>query len=148
MNKKPRALARPGLSLVDANGGRLVTYEQDVLDIQNDIRARWPGLVDCFFDLENEEWVITVQDPDGTERALFTTEALSQSTIDRIHRSDQESRSYEDPNKKWDQWDREEDRAKDRRFEEAIGEVAERLFFALRKDGQIHSPKVFFSNRG
>lgn len=141
---KPRRPAERGFSVVDANKGRLVTYGPDVLDIKRRIESEWAGYLSCFFDEENEEWVICEHEKDGTVSVGFTTEFLSQATIDKIHRTDQASRSYVDPNDAYEAADREEAARKDRRLSELVGEVGERMYFALRKDGLIHAPKVFF----
>ena len=143
----PRRPGRPGLSVVDANEGRLVTYEQDVLDIKAEILATWPGLLNVYFDKWSECWVITQFDRDGTESLAFTTEVLSQATIDKIHRCDQASRSYVDPEEAYQKADKEEERAKDWNLSEAVGQAAERLYHGLRKDGIIDRPQVYFSNR-
>lgn len=144
---KPRRPAENGLSLVDANKGRLVTYGPDVLDMKRRIETEWKGILTCFFDEDNEEWVIVEHTADGTEKVAFTTPVLSQATIDKIHRIDQASRSYVDPNEAFEAADREEQRAKEGRFSEAIGVAAERLYFALRKDGIIDRPQVFFKEK-
>lgn len=129
---------------MDANKGRLVTYGPDVLGIKRRIETEWAGLLSCFFDEDNEEWVIVEHCKDGTDRVAFTTEALSQATIDKINRIDQASRSFVDPNESFEAADKEEQAAKDRTFTETVGEAADRLFFALRKDGVIDRPSVFF----
>jgi hypothetical protein len=138
------------LSIVDANKGRLITYQDDVLDVKSQIERTWPGLISVFFDEEpsQECWVIVEHCKDGTDSVMFTTKFLSQATIDKIHRADQASRSYVDPNKVYEAMDREEGREKDHTLSEAIGEAGERLFLALRKDGIIHAPKVYFSKSG
>lgn len=141
---KPRRPAERGMSIVDANQGRLVTYGPDVLDIKREIETRWAGLLSVFFDTDNEEWVICEHEKDGTVSVAFTTQALCQATIDKIHRADQASRSYIDPNEVYEAEDAADERAKDRRLSERIGEASERLYFSLRKDGVISRPQVFF----
>jgi hypothetical protein len=150
MKPKPRQLSKPGLSIVDANKGRLITFQDDVLDIKRQIEREWPGLVSCFFDEDpsQECWVIVEHCKDGTDSVMFTTDFLSQATIDKIHRADQASRSYVDPNKAYEDMDREEEREKNHSLSEAIGEAGERLFLALRKDGVIHAPRVYLSDSG
>jgi len=147
MKTKPRSPAKRGLSLVDANAGRLITYQDDVLDIKREIEQRWAGLLSVAFDQEQEEWVIIEHCQDGTDRLVFTTHALSQATIDRLQRADQASRSFVDPNEVYEAEDRKEQREKDHSLSEAVGEAAERLYFALLRDGLIHRPFVFFPNR-
>lgn len=144
MTRKPRTPAKPGLSLVDANQGRLVTYEQDVLDIKAEIERRWAGLLSVFFDNENIEWVIVEHCVDGTDRIFTVTKALSQATIDKIHKADQASRSFEDLEENMQREDAKRERDLDHSLSESIGESSERLFFALRKDGIIDRPTVYF----
>jgi hypothetical protein len=144
---KPRTPAKPGLSIVDANPGRLITFQEDVLGVKKEIERRWAGLLSVFFDNENEEWVIVEHCVDGTDRVGFTTPALCQATIDKIHRSDQDSRSYVDPESAYLKADKEEKNQKDWNLSQKVGEASERLYHALRKDGFIHKPQVFFANR-
>lgn len=136
-----------GQSLLEVNEGRLVEYEQDVLDIKREIEQTWRGVLSVFFDKVDEKWVIVEHCKDGTDKIAFKTEALSRSTIDRIHRSDQLSRSFEDPNGAFERMDKEEEREKDSRLSEKIGEASERLYHALRRDGVIHRPQVHFTGK-
>lgn len=142
--RKPRIPAKPGLSIVDANQGRLLTYEQDVLDIKAEIERRWAGLLSVFFDNENEEWVIVEHCKDDTDRICFTTKMLSQATIDKIHKADQASRSFEDLESNMQREDRQRERDLDHTLSERIGDATEKLYYALRKDGIIDRPMVFF----
>jgi|SRR5215469_10718444 len=141
---KPRQLAKPGLSLVDANQGRLITYQDDVLRVKAEIEQRWAGLLSVFFDKDNEEWVIVEHCVDGTDRICFTTKALSQATIDKINRADQASRSFEDLEEAFQKHDKQRERNLDHTLSEEIGAASERLYFALKKDGIIDRPTVFF----
>lgn len=140
----PLALPAKGLSIADANTGRLVTYAQDVLDVKAEIEQIWRGVLSVFFDQKDEKWVIVEHCDDGTDRIAFKTEFLSQATIDKIYKSDQTSHAFVDPQKAHEKMDQDEEREKDWNLSQAIGESAERLFFALRKDGVIHRPQVYF----
>lgn len=143
----PLSLSKPGLTLSDANGGRLVTYEQDVLDIKAEIERRWKGVLSVFFDNVDLKWVIVEHCKDGTDQIFFKTEFLSQSTIDRIQKGDQMSKYFLDPERAYQQMDKDDEREKDHNLSEAIGDSAEHLFHALRKDGIIHRPQVHFVGR-
>jgi hypothetical protein len=143
----PLALSKPGLSIADANGGRLITFEQDVLDIKAEIERIWAGVLSVFFDQVDMKWVIVEHCQDGTDRIAFKTEFLSQATIDKIHRIDQQSRSFVDPEKAYQQADQEEVRDKDHALSEKVGDAAEHLYHALRRDGVISRPQVHFSDR-
>jgi hypothetical protein len=143
MRRRP---ARPGgLTYFDANRGRLITEGPDILEIKKEILARWPGILEVFFDTESEEWVIVEKCKDGVERLAFTTKVLSSATIDKLNRIDQHKNDF-DPNKQLEAEDRQAQKDKDHRFAESIGEGIERLYSALRKDGLIHRPQVFFKS--
>lgn len=144
---KPRTLAKPGLSIVDANQGRLVSYTEDVLDIKREIENQWAGLLSVFFDTENEEWVIVEHCKDGTDRVCFTTQFLSQQTIDKIRRIDQSLTGFVDPNKIFESEDRQCERELDYRLSQVVGEATEKFVHAMKKDGMICRPSVFFPNK-
>lgn len=141
----PLALDTDGAGLATVNRGRLTSFHPDVLGVKTEIERIWAGVLSVFWDYEDMKWVIVEHCTDGTDQIAFKTEALSQATIDRIHRSDQLSRSFVDPNKAYDAMDKQEERDKDHTLSEAIGEAAERLYFGLRKDGIIDRPTVYFS---
>lgn len=140
MKRRP---AGRGLSYYDANKNRLVTEGPDVLAIKAEIESRWSD-ISTFFDLDEDEWVIVEHCKDGTDRVAFTTTRLSQATIDKIARIDQAAHVQGDVALKVE---READKAeadKDHALSEQMGEPLERLYHALRKDGVIHRPQVFF----
>jgi hypothetical protein len=127
-----------------------VSYQEDVLDIKRRIEAEFEGVIGVFFDADPsaECWVLTQLERDGTVSLFFTTRTLNEGTIERIRRCDQTKHPGYDPLEEMEKEEAALEREKDRRFEEKIGEAGERLFFALRKDHQIHTPKVFLSNSG
>jgi len=142
MKRQP---SRLGLSYLDANRNRLVTEGPDVLEVKREIELRWPGILSCFFDVDAEEWVIVEKCPDGLERMVMKTKALGMWVIDKLNRIDQAKHtvSADALNHKFDIEDMETEKDKEHKLSEAVGEAAERLFLALRKDGIIHAPKVF-----
>ena len=142
-----RLSTHPGQSLVTVNEGRLVEYGPDVLAIKGEIEKTWRGVLSCDFDSVDEKWVIIEHCLDGTDQIAFKTEVLSRATIDRIHRSDQTSRAFIDPEKHYQEMDKEEEREKDWNLSQQVGEAAERLYHALRKDGIIHRPQVHFTGK-
>lgn len=138
MNK--RNPARPGLSYVDANKGRLVTYAQDVLGYKNLIEETWPEL-ECAFDDVDEQWVVFEHCKDGVDRLYFTTESLNEQTLERIRKGDQyrcdpSYDAYEAMEKAQDAWEEE----LDNQLDEKLGEAHERFLHALRKDGFTSGP--------
>lgn len=133
-----RNLARPGLSYVDANQGRLVTYTDDVLGIKKRIMDTWPEL-GVVFDTVDEEWVIFEHCEDGVDRLFFTTPVLSEKTLERITRGDQYRKNPELENA-LDKANEAYEREQDYEFEQQIGEASERFLHALRKDGFASGP--------
>jgi hypothetical protein len=138
---KKRQPSRQGLSYLDANTGRLVTEGPDILNIKQEIESRWNGVLSVFFDVEAEEWVVVEHCKDGTDRMVMTTRKLDSRAIDKLNRIDQAKHPQGDLNHKYDVEDTLEEHRREHRITEAVGEAAERLFFALRKDGVIHAPK-------
>ena len=133
---------------MDANSGRLVTYGPDVLDVKQEIESRWDSL-SVFFDTIDEIWVIVEHCKDGVDRLVFDTPVLSMETVERIQRA--QSNTELDVDKLLRQIDSHNEkleRDQERKFEDKIGDAAERLMHALRKDGVIHYPTAFISNRG
>lgn len=126
---------QPGLSYVDANANRLVTYGPDVMDVKRQIETEWDTLY-CVFDLEQEEWIIIEKCGDGVERlvlqplkpAEFTTRV-----IDRIRRASKTS--PEDVLKAVDAHNDGLDRQEDHTLAEIAGDAGERLMHAFKKDG-------------
>jgi len=128
-----RRPSRPGLSYLDANRGRLVTIEDDVLGIKNEIQARWPEL-EVYFDTEQEEWIIVEHCRDHVDRFVLSTKQLDQRILDRLVKADQ-WRHGNDVLKEIDSLNDAVEREHDRQLEEICVDVAERLRFAFKKDG-------------
>jgi len=139
----PRKLAdaRNGLSYVDANQGRLVTFEDDVLGVKKEILDRWSHVLDCVWDEVDMQFVIYEKCPDGDERLLFATDTLDRRVIERIHRA------YEsDPEDLLHEIDKQNAQLeKDKIFalSEKTGDAIERLQLAMHQDGITNRPKVF-----
>lgn len=145
MNRQP---SRPGLTYLDANAGRLVTEGPDVLGIKREIAARWPDVIEVYFDLIEEKWVIVEKCADGVERLVMPPrERLDMTVIEKLQRIDQAAHSQGDLNREFEREDELVDRAKDHSLSEAIGDGAERFYWALRKDGVSHRPEVFFPSK-
>lgn len=141
-----RRLATPGLSYVDANAGRVVTFTDDVLGIKAEILGRWPEITDVLFDTDINKWLIIQTERDGTQSLLFETEYLDGRVIERIERADRSSGRNEDILDEVDKHNDELERDRERRFEDKINDAGERLMFALIQDGLVHRPKAFFSS--
>lgn len=145
-----RKLARPGLSYFDANLDRLVEVSGEVLDIKNEIRARWPS-VNMWYDTFDEVWVLTVTLEDNTERLFMQRKELPprEELMLQIAKADPTHRLYEDPIEAVDRDNAQIEREHERRFSDQMGDAGERLLSALRKDGfDVGKSKVFIgSNR-
>lgn len=131
-----RQPSRPGLSYLDANSGRLVTEGPDVLEIKAEIASRWPGVIEAVFDVEDEVWVIIEHCPDGVDRlAMPPRKRLDMSVIHKLQRIDQAAHDQGDVNHRLEQEDAQADKEKDHELSEAIGDGAERFYWAMMKDG-------------
>lgn len=139
--RQRRAPARKGLSYYDANRDRLVTIEDDVLGIKQEIESRWPEVVNVFFDTVDEVWVLTqVNGPE--ESLLFTTKVLDGRVIERIKRAENSVNS-EDPLKVIDAHNADVERDQERKFDDQLAEFAERFNHALRKDGFFDVENIY-----
>lgn len=132
-----RQPSRPGLSYLHANSGRLVTEGPDVLDIKAEIASRWAGVIEAYFDVEDEVWIIIEHCPDGVDRLVMPPrKKLDMSVIHKLQRIDQAAHAQgDDVHRKLE---RENDRAekeKDHAFSEQIGDGAERFYWAMMRDG-------------
>lgn len=140
---KRRLPARKGLSYFDANRNRLITEGPDVLDVKREILARWGDVLEVYFDTWQEEWVIVEKCQDGVDRLVLKTKQLNQQVIDKLHRIDQAAHVQGDLNRTYELEDDKAKKDDEHRLSEVIGENAERLYFALRKDEVLPTPFVF-----
>jgi hypothetical protein len=138
-----RRAATKGMSYVQANG-RLVTIENDVLDIKRRIEERWPRL-SVYFDPDIPSFVVTEHCTDDIERFVTEVPTLDERLIRRLEKADTHISGQEDPVAMLDAYNAEVDREKHSNFLEKIGEANERLLHALRKDGVAGMPKIYFS---
>lgn len=145
----PRTPSRPGLSYFDANKGRLITEGPDILEVKKEIESRWPGIISVFFDVEDEVWIIVEKCADGVERLAIQPppKRLDMSVVRKLQRIDQASHPQgEEVNRKLEYEDAQAEKAKDHALSEAIGDGAERLYWAMKKDGITERPEVFMSS--
>lgn len=135
-----RTAPRIGMSYVDANPGRVVNIEDDVLSIKSRIEEQWPEL-EVYLDKGDKyhpdpQWIIVENCKDGQQRLVLTTQALNQALFDRLFQADQSIEGH-DVVDLVDKLNAKAERDQERRFEDAIGEANERLLHALRKDGIV-----------
>lgn len=132
-----RQLARPGLSYIEANSGRLVTETAEVLDVKAEIRSRWPSL-DCYFDTEERKFVVTQKVPEeGTlvEKFVLSRPYCGDRLLEDIEKANPESRHFVDPIEAVDKHNAEVEAKQDAEFADKVGDFGERLIHGLRKDG-------------
>lgn len=137
-----RQVPSPGLSYVDVNPGRLITFHEDVLGYKSVIEARWPALK-CMWDTDSMEWVITQKDSEGTESLVFATKILGEHTLERLGDADN---SKSDPFKAIEDWNAKMGILQEKRNAELIHEVGEKLAWAIRKDEfNGPEPRIFYA---
>jgi hypothetical protein len=141
--KPKRRLPPRGTSYVDANKGLVVTLEDDVNGIKNEIEGRWPMLqlcIDTTPDIQ-EPFLIIEHCLDNTDRLVFSTDTLDGRTVDRC------ARAYDcDIEAEVDAGNAARDAEIDRKFSDKIGDASERLMHAIRKDGLGGIPSVYFKD--
>jgi hypothetical protein len=142
-----RRLSRPGLSYYEANRGRLVTIEKDVLDIKGEIESRWPNQLLVFWDKEDQIFVIVEHCSDGVDRLVGTYPTLDQRVLDRLIAADNQRADHEDILDQIDKANAAIEAKRDALFSNQLGDAFERLDYALRKDGVVHRPQVSMANK-
>lgn len=143
-----RRLAQPGLSYLDANAGRLVTIENDVLGIKREIEERWPELR-VYIDKDQcpPRFVVTEMCKDNVERLILEREYLDQRLLDDLLAADSSRRGQEDPVAIVDAYNAQVEKRQEEELMSKLGEAHERLLFALKKDGLGGIPKVSIPNK-
>lgn len=134
-----------GLSYVEANpGGRITrsTVDVGVLDARRRIERDYPN-VRCYSDLENREHLVVERDSTGTETLIFAIpfargfhEAVVRTRLERA-RNDRS-----DPLEELDKYNAEVEKEQERRFQDQMGEVGEKLAFAFAQDGLTVRPRM------
>ncbi len=111
--------------------GKMVLVESDVGGIVQQIKQINPNLCVRHSDLGGY-FVVFFRNPDnGKERLITTAKSLDGRLVNRMHKLNSGNYDYL---AELARLDREADKAKDERIKEEMGEIAERLAFALRKD--------------
>lgn len=118
-----------------------------MLDIKEEIRARWGDVIDCFYDVDQEEWVLVEKCRDGVDRHAFSAPLLNRKVVEKLERIDAAAHTQEDLNDILDREDAQAQRDLDNRVTEHFGEAHERLLSALRKDGLGGRPSVYFPSK-
>lgn len=140
-----RRLARPGLSYIDANSGRLVTESAELLDMKQRIRERWPNLY-VTFDHVDRKYLVIQECEDGIERLALMRPYCDDRLLADIAKADPTHRAYIDPEEAIDKHNAQIERDRDWELEQIAGDAGERLAHAFKKDGlhdheNIYGPK-------
>ena len=143
-----RKAPRKGMTYVDANPGRLVTIEDDVLDIKRRIEERWPE-IEVYFDKENfsagkPAFLITEKCRDGVERLVCALATHNEDVLRTLEKADTYVAGQEDFNAINEAYNTAVEKENERKFEEQIGEAGERFMHALGKDGLRVNPISFY----
>jgi hypothetical protein len=129
-----RRLARPGLSYIEANSGRLVTESAELIEMKGRIRERWPNL-DVVFDHEDRQFLVIQKLEDGSEHMFLCRPYCDERLMMDIAKADPTNRNYVDPIDAVDKHNESIERDRDRELEEVAGDFGERFIHALKKDG-------------
>lgn len=139
-----RVSARPGLTYFDANMGRLVTEGPDVCDYKSRIRADWPEL-DCYYDVVQEEWIVTQKDQKGQETFILADQDLARA-YKRLQRARNDAPGAMTATQLNEWLEREQDKLREKDmegFREVARDAAERLMVAFRKDGILDHENIY-----
>jgi hypothetical protein len=122
--------------------GKMVEIDDDVGNIASDLRSIHPNLRLRFSEAGRYFVVYMREDwqPPGDGYLVTTAQELDQRLVDRIRRISSEGYDFA---KEIDRVDGESERAQEHRRYEQVGEIAERLAHALRKDRGMNGGRVF-----
>jgi hypothetical protein len=143
-----RAVARPGLTYMDANLGRLVEEGPDVTDAKAKLRELDPDL-SCYYDTVQFEWVVVWWDDRKKQDTFILSDENLERAYQRVLKGRNDAPGAETGDQMAARLEREQDQAKDAEmdtFRNISGDVAERLIHAFKKDGihdheNIYGPK-------
>jgi hypothetical protein len=144
-----RVSPKPGQTFDQANPGRFVQVEGEVLRIKQLVESTWPSL-ELIIDGWEEEFVLVEHTKTGEEKLCFAVpfkEGLNeQKLMARIHAADAAVQDREgiDLASELEKQQDEEWRRRDKEFGDELGDAGERLLHALKKDGvDAGIPKIF-----
>lgn len=118
----------------------VIELEDDVLSIVRHVREIYGENVTIEL-IPNgaEPYAFVEHSEDGTDRLIFTCTTLDGRALERLLRSDSHIRSYVDP---YDEAEQAHDRLQDEKdavSKEKLGEVAEEIAYALKREGRAES---------
>jgi hypothetical protein len=145
---KIRAAARPGMTYMDANLGRLVEEGPDVTDAKSRLRELDPDL-SCYYDTFQEEWVVVWFNRKKNRDEFVLSDRHLERAYSRVEKGRNDAPGAETGDQMAARLEREQEQAKDSEmdvFRQMSGDAAERLIHAFKKDGihdheNIYGPK-------
>lgn len=132
-----RVAARPGLTYMDTNLGRLVEEGPDVTDAKAKLRELDPDL-SCYYDTVQNEWIIVWWNAKLNRQQFILSDRHLERAYLRTKKGKNDAPGAETGDQMAARLEREQDRAKDAEmdiFREMSGDAAERLIHAFKKDG-------------
>lgn len=118
----------------------VVELEDDVLSIVRQVRELYGRQITVELIPENSEPYAFVEHcEDGADRLIFTCVELDARALERLLRSDSHGRAYTDPYDEAEQAQNRLHDEKDEASKEKLGEVAEEMAYALKREGRAES---------
>jgi hypothetical protein len=139
-----RKVARPGLSVVEANPQVLVKEGPDVAFYREIILAEWPEL-EVLYDTQQKEWIIYQPDRRGVETFVLADEDLARA-YKRLQKARNDAPGTPDATQLNDLLEKEQADARERDMEDfrnIAREAGERLIHAFKKDGLLDHEDIY-----
>jgi hypothetical protein len=118
----------------------VIELEDDVLSIVRQVRELYERRITIeLLPDSREPYAFVEHCEDGADRLVFTCVELDGRALERLLRSDSHGRAYIDP---YDESEQAHDRLqeeKDYASQEKLGEVAEEMAYALKREGRAES---------
>lgn len=144
-----RVVARPGLTYMDMNLGRLVEEGPDVTDAKAKLRELDPDL-SCYYDTAQMEWIVVWKNVKKNREEFILSDRHLERAYQRTLKGKNDAPGAETGDQFAARLEREQDAAKDAEmdgFREISGDVAERLIHAFKKDG-LHDHDDIYGGGG
>jgi hypothetical protein len=139
-----RKVARPGLSVAEANRGVLVKEGPDVGFYRERILGEWPEL-DVLYDLEQREWIVYQPDRRGVETFVLADEDLARAYT-RLQAARNDAPGTPDAYQLNEHLEKEQEDARERDMEDfrsIARDAGERLIHAFKKDGLLDHEDIY-----
>lgn len=127
-----------------AKGGRLITVDADVGDVVRQLRDIDDTLRVRYAE-DGGYFVVYQLLANGDEHLVLTAQRLDARIVDRIRKIN--SAAY-DFVAELEAGDRQREADHDHKLREQIGEIGERLHFAMRKDSGLQTDRAFIGGQG